>query len=618
MLSMKVDQLDLPVRPYNCLRNAGIERVGDLVVKTAEELLTIRNMGRVSVAEIERSLGRIGLRLGMSGEADSGEHASNDPDVMSMGVDELDLTTRALNCLQGAGVVCVGDLVRKTAVELMSIPGMGAAGVYVVEAALRGFGLGLRSDADFNAFVRGIQMLGRRGVNSAEKITNMTADELLSLPDCDRETLEAVEKGLRRWGLHLDDGRKMRSDEGQEQELPPGPRETARDELLRVVKELLEERRGVSYRCLVAHRGIDGEPGKTLQEIGKGGSRYGFRNPVTRERVRQVVQSSEDRLRKRKGSVRFRSWELAAKYARENLPASVSSFASKFGYDSTEKPEAVFAMLKRCADVFGLEYEFDTIGNLVIDAADDAVRALVAGLWRRAKPYGELKDVVESTGCEEKKLKEIIHASPELEFLEEECRYFWKRPGLPPKNYGLTGNAILTCLCKVFSVATHVKVSDLVQSVRREHNLRKGGYMMDIPGPVIEGVARCSGMFDVDGGRISRKAELQWCNIGKRDVALLNICVEHGRVVSTNVIYSGLVDVGFTRENAAATVGYSPFLVHMQSGGGYKEGIYKFVVGPEEIDVEELEKRVREDENDDKGSVGPLAAASKGGNRRDS
>lgn len=598
VMSMNVDQLDLPVRPHNCLRNAGIEKVGDLVVKTADELLKIRSMGRGSVQEIKRALERVGLHLGMSGEVGSGEH-SRTGDVMSMDVKELDLTTRALTCLQGAGVVSVGDLVRKTAVELVSIHGMGAAGVCVIEEALEAVGLGLRSDEDFDSFVRGIQILGRQDIDSAEKITNMTTDELLALPDFDRGALEAVAKGLSRWGLSLGSRveRGTSSSEGQGREVVTdrdGWEETAKDELLRVVKELLEERRGVSHRCFIAYRGIDGERRKTLQEIGEEGSRYGFNNAVTRERVRQVVQKSEDRLRRKAGS-RFPSWQLATEDAKKDLPVSVSSFASKFGYDSAEDPEAVFVMLKRCADVFGLEYEFDTIERIVIEAADDAMRALVAGLPEMARPYAELKNVVESAGCEEGKLKEIIHGIPELEFLEEECLYFWKRPGLPPKNYGFTGNAILTCLCKVFSVATHATVSDLVQSVPRERNLRREGHVMKIPGPVIEGVARCSGLFDVDGGRIVKKEGLHWCSIGQRDLALLKICAEHGRVVPSTVVYAGLVGAGLTRENAAVTVAYSPFLVHTRSGLGYREGIYKFVVRPDEIEVEDLERRVRGD-----------------------
>ena len=595
VMSMNVDQLELPVRPHNCLRNAGIEKVGELVVKTAEELLTFRGMGRGSVGEIRRALERVGLRLGMSGDVASGEHSPiGSGDVMSMDVKELDLTTRTLTCLRDAGVVCVGDLVRKTAVELVSVPGMGVAGVCVIEAALEAVGLGLRNDEDFNAFVRGIQMLGRQGVDSAEKIMNMTTDELLALPDCDRGTLEAVAKGLERWGLFLGSRVERGTFPSDEVRGRESLEETARDELLRVVRELLEEGRGVSHRCFVAHRGIDGERRKTLQEIGEEGSRYGFNSAVTRERVRQVVQKSEDLLRKKAG-FRFPSWDLATEDAKEDLPASVSSFASKFGYDSAEDPEAVFVMLKRCADVFGLDYEFDTVGKIVIDAADDVMRALATGLPEMAKPYAELKDVVESVGCEERKLKDIIHANPELEFLDEECLYFWKRPGLPPKNYGLTGNSILTCLCKVFSVTAHATVSDLVQSVPRERTLRKEGKMVEIPIPVIEGIARCSGLFDIDGGRIVKKKGLDWCSIGRRDFALLKICAEHGRVVSSAVVYSGLVGTGLARENAAVTVAYSPFLVHTQSGVGYKEGIYKFVVRPEEIDVEELGERIRGD-----------------------
>ena len=64
------------------------------------------------------------------------------------------------------------------------------------------------------------------------------------------------------------------------------------------------------------------------------------------------------------------------------------------------------------------------------------------------------------------------------------------------------------------------------------------------------------------------------------------------RVVPSHAIYSGLVRSGLSRENAAATVAYSPFLVHTRSGVGYKEGIYKFVVRPEDFDLGDLNARV--------------------------
>lgn len=55
----------LSVRAYNGLRNADIATIGDLVVKTEQELLRERNIGRKSIEEVERILDGLGLKLGM-------------------------------------------------------------------------------------------------------------------------------------------------------------------------------------------------------------------------------------------------------------------------------------------------------------------------------------------------------------------------------------------------------------------------------------------------------------------------------------------------------------------------------------------------------------------------
>ena len=122
---------------------------------------------------------------------------------------------------------------------------------------------------------------------------------------------------------------------------------------------------------------------------------------------------------------------------------------------------------------------------------------------------------------------------------------------------------------------------------------RKDGPVRELPAGALEGIARMSGMFDVSDGEISRKQELDWCVIGRRDLVLLEVCAEHGRVVSSSELYGGLVRSGLTQENAAAVVGFSPFLVHTRSGLGTKEGVYRFVVKPEDLDLDALKERVQ-------------------------
>jgi len=66
LLNMTIEELELSGRAYNCLKNAGINYVGQLVQKTETELLKLRSFGKKSLDEIVEKLSRLNLRLGMT------------------------------------------------------------------------------------------------------------------------------------------------------------------------------------------------------------------------------------------------------------------------------------------------------------------------------------------------------------------------------------------------------------------------------------------------------------------------------------------------------------------------------------------------------------------------
>ena len=67
-LDMSIDDLDLSVRSFNCLKRAGVNTVGDLVNKTEEEMIKVRNLGRKSLEEVIYKLNSLGLSLKSSEE----------------------------------------------------------------------------------------------------------------------------------------------------------------------------------------------------------------------------------------------------------------------------------------------------------------------------------------------------------------------------------------------------------------------------------------------------------------------------------------------------------------------------------------------------------------------
>ncbi|HVO10929.1 MAG TPA: DNA-directed RNA polymerase subunit alpha [Vicinamibacteria bacterium] len=64
-LNKSVDEMELSVRSYNCLKNANIRTIGELVQKTEGEMLKTKNFGRKSLNEIKEILANMGLSLGM-------------------------------------------------------------------------------------------------------------------------------------------------------------------------------------------------------------------------------------------------------------------------------------------------------------------------------------------------------------------------------------------------------------------------------------------------------------------------------------------------------------------------------------------------------------------------
>ena len=69
LLNMSVNEIELSVRAANCLNNANITTVGQLAMKTEQEMLKYRNFGKKSLNEIKEKLSALGLTLGMKFDA---------------------------------------------------------------------------------------------------------------------------------------------------------------------------------------------------------------------------------------------------------------------------------------------------------------------------------------------------------------------------------------------------------------------------------------------------------------------------------------------------------------------------------------------------------------------
>ena len=62
-MQMTIEELDLSVRSFNCLKRAGINTVNDLIEKSEEEMMKVRNLGKKSFDEVKEKLASLGLEM---------------------------------------------------------------------------------------------------------------------------------------------------------------------------------------------------------------------------------------------------------------------------------------------------------------------------------------------------------------------------------------------------------------------------------------------------------------------------------------------------------------------------------------------------------------------------
>lgn len=154
ILRMTIEELDLSVRSFNCLKRAGIETVGDLIEKTLDDMMRVRNLGRKSLEEVERKLAMMGLsfkespveEIPLMGDIIEGGLGIMESDYTDMTVEELDLSVRTYNMLKRANLNTVGEILKLTKKELGEARFMTPRCVDEVIAKLSTMGLSLAGD----------------------------------------------------------------------------------------------------------------------------------------------------------------------------------------------------------------------------------------------------------------------------------------------------------------------------------------------------------------------------------------------------------------------------------------------------------------------------------------
>lgn len=159
VLEIPVTDFELSVRSRNCLKKMNIKTLGDLTRVTEQQLLSSKNFGETSLAEIKEMMTAKGLRLGQSLEDGNGPLADRPfrPSAMQPAneeqaallakpVSDLNLSVRARKCMIRLGINNLAELCQRTADELLEAKNFGQTSLTEVREKLTQLGLSLRGD----------------------------------------------------------------------------------------------------------------------------------------------------------------------------------------------------------------------------------------------------------------------------------------------------------------------------------------------------------------------------------------------------------------------------------------------------------------------------------------
>jgi len=154
LLSRPITDFELSVRSRNCLQGMDIHTLGDLTEVTEQELLEGKNFGETSLREVRDLMAAHGLTIGQNLSASRLAEpvflppslSPQEQAILGKPISELNLSVRARKCMARLGLTSVGELVQRTADDLLASRNFGVTSLNEVRAKLAEFSLKLRND----------------------------------------------------------------------------------------------------------------------------------------------------------------------------------------------------------------------------------------------------------------------------------------------------------------------------------------------------------------------------------------------------------------------------------------------------------------------------------------
>jgi DNA-directed RNA polymerase subunit alpha len=154
VLEIPVTDFELSVRSRNCLKKMNVHTLGDLIMHTEADLLSYKNFGETSLAEIKEMLASKGLYLGMGLEQQAVKQPPKRPvavetpaatsPVADILLETIDFSIRCRKCFQRLSLKTLGDLANVTEADLLNSKNFGQTSLNEVKQKLRRYGLSLK------------------------------------------------------------------------------------------------------------------------------------------------------------------------------------------------------------------------------------------------------------------------------------------------------------------------------------------------------------------------------------------------------------------------------------------------------------------------------------------
>ena len=525
IFSARVEELNLSVRSSNCLRYSGVNTIGDLTERKASDLLRIRHFGKKSLAEVIERLQEYGLHLKQKADTKPENVVLNKSQSLSLfrTVEELSLSVRSHNCLKGLNLVYIGDLVQKRGSELLEEKNFGRKSLSEIQEKLNILNLHL-------------------GV----KIKDWTPERIDYLLKKYRKDLDRIKREeAERNKMYLE-----------------GEINSLEDELY-FISALAGQKRNTEI--IRRHYGWDGLGVRTLQAVA---DEY----QMTRERVRQICQKFESKIkwRKYRKLIFVPLLESSLKCIVANIPNRADEIENELSRNRFSKGKFRIEGLLSACKLLGIKTSFSIIklkGERIIVASKDRwLPKMTIQLAKKAISHRGVSTVSEICAQIEAETRRpidkdfaisILALLEDFTWLDKDNGWFWLS--------SVPRNRLLNLIRKILCVSEEIDIAELRSGIGRNHRME--GFSP--PGRVLSEICNQVSWCKVENTRVIADPPLNWEEILDRSTtewAIAAVFKEYGPIMSREDLEEKCLELGMNENTFFQYLSYSPIITKYSIG----------------------------------------------------